>query len=64
MCLAFGGAGCKGEARADPLNEVQFSLMACGGQAGQDLPTTFAAGGLVATGELASDHGGAQTIRA
>ena len=34
--------------------------MACGGEAGQDLPSTFAADGLVAAGELASDHGGAQ----
>ena len=61
-CLAGYGLwiGRKKQVRAEMLDEVFASLVAGGGEAGEDFPGSFATFGLVATGELPGDHGWSQ----
>ena len=56
LSLASDGSS-EGEAGSEVGDEVLASLMAGSGQAGENLPGAFASLGLVATGELAGDHG-------
>ena len=62
MCLAcyeLGGRRQK-QVRAEMLDEVFASLVAGGGEAGEDFPGSFAALRLVAARKFPGDHGWAQ----
>ncbi len=58
-CLACYGLwiGRKKQVRAEMLDEVFASLVAGGGEAGEDFPGAFAPLGFVAAGEFPGDHG-------